>query len=730
MPATQNPFSMFDPTPMAEYLMDTAQRSVLFWDVQNQRGNQYLEHMARTTPHVLTFDHELIMDGRTLAEPVNYGLVKIVPPKGITIDEGRRPFVVIDPRAGHGPGIGGFKADSEIGMALKEGHPCYFVGFLPQPEPGQTIEKIMRAEALFLERVIELHPLAEEKPVLIGNCQAGWAVMLLAATRPELCGPIIVAGSPLSYWAGERGKNPMRYSGGLLGGSWLTALASDLGNGKFDGASLVQNMESLNPANTLWDKQYSLYSEIDTEGPRYLGFERWWGGHVILNGEEMQYMVDNLFVGNRLSSAGITTSDGIPVDFRKIRSPILCFCSRGDNITPPQQALGWIPDLYGSVDDIRAAGQTIVYAVHDHIGHLGIFVSGGVAKKEHQEFTENIDFIDCLPPGLYEAVIEDVTEDTVNPELVGAGYISRFAPRTLGDIQKLGGNGLDEERCFAAVSSLSDLTLDLYRSTAQPLVRSLVTEESAEILRRMHPLRLGYEMFSDGNPAMAPVKAAAEIVRENRRPADPDNVYLQWEKFFASGITNSLNIFRDFRDMMVEHTFFGIYDQPWLQALLGLPATDDPPRPRPDLDPGHKAFVKGRIAELLGALEQGGLREAAIRGLLHVRMAEGAPDERGFEMLQRIRQERGSDISLAQFKQIVREQFFMLLLDEKRAVAAIPALLKGHEKEAPQWLKYIQKVATAPGPLGKTGKKRMTAMAKLFAPKKPKTPNKKSSKTS
>jgi pimeloyl-ACP methyl ester carboxylesterase len=730
MPATQNPFSMFDPTPMAEYLVDTAQRSVLFWDVQNQRGNQYLEHMARTAPHVLTFEHELIMDGRTLAEPVNYGLVKIVPPEGIKIDQGRRPFVVIDPRAGHGPGIGGFKADSEIGMALKEGHPCYFVGFLPQPEPGQTIEKIMRAEALFLERVIELHPLAEEKPVLIGNCQAGWAVMLLAATRPELCGPIIVAGSPLSYWAGERGKNPMRYSGGLLGGSWLTALASDLGNGKFDGANLVQNMESLNPANTLWDKQYSLYSKIDTEGPRYLGFERWWGGHVILNGEEMQYMVDNLFVGNRLSSAEITTGDGIPVDFRKIRSPILCFCSKGDNITPPQQALGWIPDLYGSVDDIRAAGQTIVYAVHDRIGHLGIFVSGGVAKKEHQEFTQNIDFIDCLPPGLYEAVIEDVTDDTVHPELVGAGYISRFAPRTLGDIREMGGNGLDEERCFATVSRLSDLALDLYRSTAQPLVRSIVTEESAEMLRRMHPLRLGYEMFSDGNPAMTPVKAAAEMVRENRWPMDPDNIYLQWEKLFATGITNSLNIFRDFRDMMVEHTFFGIYDQPWLQTLLGLPATDDPPRPRPDQDPDHKAFVKSRIAELLGALEQGGLREAGIRGLLHVRMAEGASDERGFEMLQRIRKERGSDISLAQFKQIVREQFFMLLLDEKGAVAAIPALLKGHEKEAPQWLEYIQKVATAPGPLGKTGQKRMASMAKLFAPKKPKSPNTKSSKTS
>src|SRR5271167_4880573 len=117
--------------------------------------------------------------------------------------------------AGHGPGIGGFKADSEIGVALKAGHPCYFIGFLPDPMPGQTIGDIARAEAVFLKKVIELHPETGDKPCVIGNCQAGWAIMMLAALRPDLFGPIIIAGSPLSYWQGVHGKNPMRYSGGL-----------------------------------------------------------------------------------------------------------------------------------------------------------------------------------------------------------------------------------------------------------------------------------------------------------------------------------------------------------------------------------------------------------------------------------------------------------------------------------------------------------------------------------
>ena len=259
----------------------------------------------RSAPHVLKFGCELVMDGRKLPRPVNYALVRIVPPDGVEIDASKRPFVIVDPRAGHGPGIGGFKPQSEIGVAFKAGHPCYFIGFLPDPVPGQTIEDIAHAQAAFLERVIALHPEAEGKPAVIGNCQAGWAVMLLAAMRPELFGPIIVAGSPLSYWAGVHGQNPMRYTGGLLGGSWLTAMMGDLGNGKFDGAWLVSNFENLNPANTFWTKHYNLYAKIDTEAPRYLEFEQWWGGHVLLNAAEMQFIVDELFVGNKLATAEI-----------------------------------------------------------------------------------------------------------------------------------------------------------------------------------------------------------------------------------------------------------------------------------------------------------------------------------------------------------------------------------------------------------------------------------------
>ena len=207
---------------------------------------------------------------------------------------------------------------------------------------------------------------------------------MVAMLRPDLFGPILMPGSPISYWQGVHGKNPMRYAGGLAGGSWLTAMVSDLGAGKFDGANLIANFDNLNPGNTLFGKQYDVYKAVDTEGPRFLNFEKWWGDFIQLNGEEIQYLVDKHFIGDKLVRNEISTSDGRLFDIRNVTSPIICFTSLGDNISPPQQTLGWILDLYESVDDIRAQGKTIIYCVDPKVGHLAIFVSPKVADREHE----------------------------------------------------------------------------------------------------------------------------------------------------------------------------------------------------------------------------------------------------------------------------------------------------------------------------------------------------------
>ena len=705
------PFGIF--APAIEYMVDAAQRSVLFWDVMRQRGNQYREHMAETAPHVLDYKVELIVDGRTLDRPVNYALVRVVPPGGIEINPKLRPFIVVDPRAGHGPGIGGFKADSEIGVALKAGHPCYFIGFLPDPVEGQTIEDIARAEAIFTEKVTAAHPQASGKPCVIGNCQAGWAVMMLAAIRPELFGPIIVAGSPLSYWAGVHGKNPMRYSGGLLGGSWLTALASDLGHGKFDGAWLVQNFENQNPANTLWTKQYNLYSKIDTEAQRYMGFERWWGGHVNLNAEEIQFIVDELFIGNKLARGEAHLEHGRVLDLKTIRSPIIVFASYGDNITPPQQALGWILDLYENVDEIRSYGQTIVYTIHESVGHLGIFVSGGVAKKEHGEFSSNIDLIDTLPPGLYEAVFENKSENTVNPDLASGNWVMRCEMRTLDDIRALGGNDMADERRFAAAARVSETNLALYRTFMQPMVRALVNAPVADWMRNCHPLRLQYELFSDQNPAMAPVAALAEQIHKNRKSLASDNAFAAMQENFSDQVVAMLDAWRDTSEMLAERTFLAVYGSPTLQAAVGVdPAANHRLRKAPK-SPLHRELLQKRIAELKSHIPAGGLRAVIIRGLIYAGMSRAAVDERGFELARRIREAHG-DIPIVEFKELVREQFNILLIDQEAALAAIPSMLPSDAETREKGYDLIKQVLSARGELSAEEKKRMSELAKLF----------------
>ncbi len=690
------------------YLADAWQRGILYADVMRERGNRYTAHLAEKVPNVLHFPCELILSGLDLPKPVNYGLVRILPHADAPTDDTKRPFVVVDPRAGHGPGIGGFKPDSEVGAALRAGHPCYFVGFLPDPVPGQTVEDVMRAEAAFLEKVIERHPDSQGKPAVIGNCQAGWQILMTAAMRPELFGPIIVAGSPVSYWAGWKGRNPMRYAGGLLGGSWLTALTSDLGAGRFDGAWLVQNFENLNPANTLWSKRYTLYSKVDTEARRFLDFEEYWGGHVFLNDVEMQYIVDNLFVGNRLATAELITSDGIRLDLRNIRSPIVVFCSYGDNITPPPQALGWITDLYRDDMDVLTHDQTIVYATHESIGHLGIFVSGGVGRKEHRKFAANIDLIDLLPSGIYEATIGANPEQNVQPAPVEGEFLLDVKPRKLDDIREIVQPDPQSDRRFDTAARCSDINLGLYRTFVQPWVRACVTPESARRLETLHPLRVGYEWWSDSNPLAAWVSAVAGEVRANRTQVLADNPAWQAQERVSDAIEAVLDQWRDLRDAAYEQTFEAVYGSPWLQALVGQRAADDrPPRPYPSVSPEHRQFVDQKLAELRSAIDEGGLIEAALRAIFYVLRHRPEIDERRFNLALRLhesgavkRSSRRKANLIEAFRIIVRQQTNLMRLDLDAAMAAIPQLLARSELEEIRRLgDALERVLTAGDPL-------------------------------
>ena len=654
----------------AAYLVDFAQRSILFLDTLRQRGNNFVEHERQGLPPVLRFKHEMLMDGRKLKRPVNYALLRIIPPEGVTVDPERRPYVIMDPRGGHGPGIGGFKDDSQVGVALHGGHPVYFVVFFPDPEPGQTLMDVCEAERQFVHRVRELHPDAP-KPALIGNCQAGWAAMMLAAASPEDIGPLVIVGAPMSYWGGAwregEGDNPMRYAGGLLGGTWLASLSSDLGAGKFDGAHLVQNFENLNPANTFWDKYYQLFANADTEAGRFLEFERWWGGYYRLNREEIEWITQNLFVGNRLWSGSMKANDRA-LDLREIKTPIVLFASLGDNITPPQQAFNWVADVYRSTEEIKARGQVIVGLLQEDVGHLGIFVSGKVAKKEYTQIVSVLKSIEALPPGLYGMEIVERKDAAGKPS-----YDVNFVEHALEDVAaRLNRFKRADERPFEAVKAVSELNQRTYELFGRPVVESFANDYGARLSREFHPLRFQRWAFSDLNPALWWLGPAAQSVKSHRRALEPGNPGRAHEAAHAEITSATLDLYRGLRDAASEAAFFLMYGN--LYAFHSGDAPPDDAQASPVTDARDLPWVK----DALDSLNKGGYPEALARvGCLLAEGGEPLPLSKlqlAHDMLEEYR-DLLPKLERDEVRRIAGQQQIIVRYEPEKALATLPKLL-------------------------------------------------------
>ena len=437
-------------------------------------------------------------------------------------------------------------------MALHRGHPVYFVAHHMQPCPDQTLARVHHALRRFVAEVAQRHP--GERPTLYGNCQAGWAVALLASDCAGVTGPTVLNGAPLSYWGGEAGVNPMRLAGGLTGGVWAARLLADLSDGKFDGAWLAHNFEQLDPGHALFGKYKALFARPEAERERFIDFERWWGEYCFLTREEIVSIVENLFIGNRLEEGGFRICECCHADLRRLKSPMLVFASSGDNITPPQQALGWVAAVWPTTEALVAGGQRIVYLLNPTVGHLGIFVSADVARREHRAILDNLDALEGLAPGLYEMrILESTGEvDCLEPQ-----YRVSFETRRVEDLPKVQGT-----EAFERVREQSELADACYQHTLGPVARSVGGPALAAWSKWAHPMRASRLVWAHAfNPFAYGIDMAAAWAGAVRAPLAPDS---PWGEAEARAMDACSGLFEDWRrqrDAATEALFAALYDR-------------------------------------------------------------------------------------------------------------------------------------------------------------------------
>jgi hypothetical protein len=185
----------------------------------------------------------------------------------------------------------------------------------------------------------------------------------------------------------------------------------------------------------------------------------------------------------------------------------------------------------------------------------------------------------------------------------------------------------------------------------------------------------------------------------------------------SNTITSGLEMWGKARDAATEAFFFNIYGSPILQAMVGLRADAASVSRSVARDVAREAAASQAAALLEQRIDQGALIEAAVRALIYVRLPEGKVDERGFAALKQISAElpAAKRIGVARFKEVVKEQYLILLLHEERAIAALPKLLPDDRRQCAEALAMVRRVLAARGALPEEGRRRLERIEAIFA---------------
>ena len=172
---------------------------------------------------------------------------------------------------------------------------------------------------------------------------------------------------------------------------------------------------------------------------------------------------------------------------------------------------------------------------------------------------------------------------------------------------------------------------------------------------------------------MSAVKSLAEKASEDRKPVSADNPFLAFQEQVSKQIVHALDSWRNSQEALSEAIFLAVYGSPAVQAAVGIDPQSVPSRRR-EMSARHREMLQARIAELKSRIERGrpsgsgGSRPALCR----VGAGDGGRAQPRGTASGSVATTVDARLTLPEFKMLVREQFFMLLLDREGALAAIP----------------------------------------------------------
>jgi hypothetical protein len=340
--------------------------------------------------------------------------------------------------------------------------------------------------------------------------------------------------------------------------------------------------------------------------------------------------------------------------------------------------------VYGSTEEIKARGQVIVGLMHEHVGHLGIFVSGKVAKKEGTQIASVLKSIEALPPGLYGM---QITEQKSAGESKPAYEVS-FVELRLEDISaRMNRFKRVDEKPFEAARVAAEFNQRAYELFGRPLVKAFASEYGARLARQFHPLRFERWAFSDLNPFLSWLAPAAQAVKAQRQALEPEHLARRIESAVSEVTSATLDCYRALRDAGAEATFFQIYGNLFAFYLADEAGSDAGPRP---VNPRELPFVK----QALASVDSGGYAEALARvAFLLAHRDEPLPLSRvqlAHELSEEY-QELLPDLPRDEARRIGGEQEIIARYDPDKAIETLPILL-ANRRDRDRLLTLLERV--------------------------------------